>query len=250
MDRFPFQGLTVSSVFRDMSIMGSRQMIDRRSHGFIIKLRGITEYRTETACWLLNPGQILYVPKGHSYAIREVEKGYSYVVNFECDCSCDMMLLPLPSAMDITLQAEKLYNSFQHANPYATLSALYQILEKVGHGYSSSGEKTLLEPVLAYLRANLTDPGLDISVLPGLAQVSPAYLRRIFRKRYGVSPTGYVVRERMRLAQQLLCEEPLTVAQVATAVGYRDCLYFSRLFKKQLGLSPSKYRAQCERELF
>ena len=111
-------------------------------------------------------------------------------------------------------------------------------------------ELALLEPVLAYLQANLTDPELDISALPGLAQVSPAYLRRIFRKRHGVSPTGYVVRERMRLAQQLLREEPLTVAQVAAAVGYRDALYFSRLFKKQLGLSPSEYRVQCARELF
>jgi len=250
MDQFPFQGLIVSSVFRDMSIMGSRQMADRRSHGFIIKLRGITEYRTENACWLLKPGQILYVPKGHSYVIREVEKGYSYVVNFECNDVSDMRLLPLPPAMDITLQAEKLYNSFQRANPYATLSALYQILEKTGNSYCSSGEKTLLEPVMDYLQTNLTDSELDISSLPGLAQVSPAYLRRIFRKRYGVSPTGYVIRERMRLAQQLLCERPLTIEQVANAVGYRDSLYFSRLFKKQLGLSPSQYRAQSARELF
>lgn len=250
MDRFPFQGLTVGSIFRDMSIMGSRQMTDRRSHGFIIKLRGITEYRTENNCWLLQPGQILYVPKGSSYSIREVEKGYSYVVNFDCPNRCDMMLLSLPPAMDISQQAEKLYNSYRRANPYDTLCQLYRLLEKTGHSYCSPGEKELLEPIIAYLSENLTQPELDIGCLAALAQVSPAYLRRIFKKRYGVSPAGYVLRERVRLAQQLLSEETHSVAQVAAAVGYRDALYFSRIFKKQLGVSPTEYRAQCARELF
>ena len=250
MEQFPFQGIVIHSVFRDMSIMGSRQMHRRRSNGFIIKLHGITEYRTENDCWLLQPGQILFVPRGSSYTIREVEKGYSYVVNFDCPDNTPMMLLSLPPAMDISQQAERLYNSYRRGNPYDTLCQLYRLLEKTGHSYSSPGEKQLLEPITAYLSENLTQPELDIGCLAELAQVSPAYLRRIFKKRYGVSPAGYVLRERIRLAQQLLSEEALSVAQVASAVGYRDALYFSRVFKKQLGISPSEYRARSEHELF
>ena len=94
MEQYPFQGLRISSILRDLSIVGTRQMQCRRSHGFIIKLRGATEYCAGEQVWLLEAGQILFVPKGSSYFIREVEPGYSYVVNFDCTQSCPMCRLP------------------------------------------------------------------------------------------------------------------------------------------------------------
>lgn len=253
MGSFPFQGIILRSVLRDMSIVGRRQMLSRRFHGFIIKLRGVTEYCMGSACWLLEPGQILFVPKGSSYFIREVEPGYSYVVNFDCPSAPAMARLPLPKGMDITQSAEKLFNSWQRENPYATLCCLYQLLEKVctEQPYSSPREKRLLEPVLQYLRQHLTDPELDVSELASLAGVSQVYLRRVFKKQLGFSPSSFVIRERLRRAEHLLLSDrSLSVTQVAAQVGYRDPLYFSRLFKKQLGSSPAQYRQAHQDELF
>ena len=250
MEQYPFQGLRISSILRDLSIVGTRQMQCRRSHGFIIKLRGATEYCAGEQVWLLEAGQILFVPKGSSYFIREVEPGYSYVVNFDCTQSCPMCRLPIPSGMDITQAAEKLYNSWRKGNPYTAAAELYRLLDKTtAKSYVSPSEKQLLEPVLAYLQQHLTDPELDVSQLTPLAPVSPVYLQKIFKKQHGVSPAGFVIRQRLQLAKQLL-EENRPVSQVAIAVGYRDPLYFSRLFKKHLGLSPTEYRQAHKDDLF
>lgn len=253
MENFPFQGIVLSSVLRDMSVVGTRQMLSRRSHGFIIKLQGMTEYCMGSQRWLLEPGQILFVPKGSSYYIREVEPGYSYVVNFHCPAAPAMTQLPLPKGLDISQSAEKLYYCWQKENPYATLSSLYRLLEKAytAQPYTSSRGRQLLEPVLQYVQQHLTDPELDVGALAPIAGVSQVYLRRLFKTQLGVTPGGFVIRERMRLAKQLLLSDrALSVAQVAVQAGYRDPLYFSRLFKKQLGLSPAQYRQAHQEELF
>lgn len=250
MEQYPFQGLKISSILQDMSIVGTRQMQCRRSHGFILKLQGATEYCAGDKIWLLEAGQILFVPKDSSYFIREVEPGYSYVVNFDCSCTPSIFRLPVPSGMDITQPAEKLYNSWRKGNPYTAAAELYRLLDKTAIGqYVSPTEKQLLGPVLDHLQQHLTDPDLDVSTLAPLAGVSQVYLRRIFKKQHGVSPAGFVIRQRLQLAKQLL-EENRTVAQVAAAVGYRDPLYFSRLFKKRLGLSPTEYRQKHRDDLF
>ena len=198
---------------------------------------------------------MLVVPKGSYYFIREVEPGYSYVVNFECHANTlpAITRLPLPPGMDIGQTAEKIYYNYQKGNVYGALSGLYRILEKsaVSGQYVSSRERQLLEPVFSYLQEHLTDPELDLSRLCDLSGVSNVYLRRLFKKQQGVSPAGYVIRQRLQLAQQLLLsEEKLTVAEVSAKVGYRDPLYFSRLFKKQLGMSPTEYCDFHRKDLF
>ena len=258
MDRFekqPFQGIVPGSILPDRSIMGRRQMHTRRSHGFIIKLRGATEYRRGEDRWLLQAGEILFVEKGSSYFIREVEPGYSYVVNFESDARFpdSICKLPFPQGFDISPLAEKMYRCWQKEDTYGALAALYGLLAKTAapSSYASAREKQLLEPVVAYLTANLTDPELSLESLPGLAGVSDAYLRRIFKKQYGTGPAGFVIRRRISLARQLLVGgENYTVTQVAAMSGFKDPLYFSRCFKKQLGLSPTQYCKAYAEDLF
>ena len=96
----PCTGIVISSMLRDVSVDGTRQMVSRRSNGFIIKLKGKTEYFFGEKKWLLKEGEILFVKKGSSYYIREITPGYSYVINFDA-CSEpeeDMFRLPIPQS--------------------------------------------------------------------------------------------------------------------------------------------------------
>lgn len=254
-NKYPFTGIVPGSILKDNSIVGRREMSYRRSHGFIIKLHGATEYRRKDKCWLLSAGQILFVPKGSSYFIKEVVPGYSYVVNFESTAPlpAEISLLTFPQGFDIAPPAEKMYHSWQKENIYAALSCLYSLLDKSAaeEGYTTSREKKLLAPVMDYLAAHLTDPELDLELLPRLAGVSQGYLRRLFKKVCGVSPAAYVIRQRITLAKQLLLSgEEHSIAQVAASVGYSDPLYFSRLFKKHFGLSPVQYKNAHMDDLF
>ena len=253
---YPFQGIVPHSILKDMSKVGRRQMDCRRSHGFIIKLRGSTEYCCGEESWLLSAGQVLYVSQGASYFIREVEPGYSYVVNFSCPehIGTPVEKLRFPQGFDITPFAEKIYNSWQkQGGAYSALSGLYALLAKTvfdRETYVSTREKRLLAPVLEYLQEHLSDPELPIGELSAMAGVSDVYLRRLFKKQFDTSPAAFVIRQRMILAKGLLENEELSIAQVALGAGYRDPLYFSRLFKKQTGLSPTEYRQQYMDALF
>lgn len=245
----PFQGITITSILRDHSVGGKREMVSRRFHGFIIKLQGITEYYYEGKVISLCAGDVLYVKQNSGYALQEIAPGYSYVVNFECDhpLDADVVKLPLPHGFDTAPVALRLFHAWQKENIYGALSALYSLIEKyasaIAHeNYISHREKQHLEPVLAYLSQHLTDPDLKLEELPRIAGVSDAYLRRIFKKQYGTAPAGYVLHERMLLAKQLLTgSDSQKIAQVAAQVGYRDPLYFSRVFKKHLGVSPTEF---------
>jgi len=253
-----FQGMVIRSVFKDHSVGGSRTMNGRNFHGFLIKLQGETEYFDGESILLLSPGDILFVPQYASYAIREVTPGYSCVVNFDgCAGWEKMQKLSVPAGVDAEAFAEKLYRRWQKEDSiYGVLSQLYGLLDKAAAAartkeYLSPGERQFLQPVMDYLKENLTDPGLQISALAGKAGVSETYLRRIFKKRYGLSPAGYITRERMRQAKNLLeSGEEMTIQQVALQVGYRDALYFSRTFRKHFGVSPTEYYRQYIQNIF
>lgn len=255
-DNNVYQGLIISSILHDRSIGGQRHMNCRRSHGFIVKIKGETEYRSEDRVWTLSEGQVLFVERGSSYYIREITPGYSFIVNFESEVDFGQSItrLALREGADIAPNAEKMYRYWQKGSIYGALSSLYAILSKLAtesDGYISPRDRILLEPVVDYLNEHISDPELNMEQLKVLSNVSDAYLRRVFKRRYGIAPAGYVIRERLRLACQLLVSgEESSISEIATAVGYRDALYFSRIFKKQMGVSPTDYRREHTEDLF
>lgn len=255
MDNFPFLGLIPNSILRQESIRGTWHMHCRKHHGLIVKIQGKTQYRFEHQTLQLCAGEVLFVEKGLSYSIQEIMPGYSYIINFDSCCPIKKKTekLPLPQNPDIRPIAEKMYYRWQQSDLYGTLSCLYSILEKTTatKEYASSREKQLLVPVIEYLNTNLTDPNLTLSVLPALVGVSEVYLRRIFKKYFGFTPTDFVTHHRIQLAKQLLADcYTKTISEIAAQTGYNDPLYFSRVFKKQTGLSPSKYIQMCKEESF
>ena len=248
LDYAPFLGIIPSSMLYSPSIIGRRHMRSRPSHAVILKLQGTTEYCTQNQQWLLSSGQILFVEKGSSYFIREITAGHSLVVNFHCPGKFDAPVysLPLPPDFDLSSLAERLYNAWQKEHMYSAVSILYRLFQISAStrqkANASPRETQLLVPVMAYLKEHLTDPDISLDNLSQLAGVSDAYLRRIFKKQYGISPAAYVIRERVRLSKDFLLRiEGIRISEVSEKVGYRDPLYFSRLFKKHTGLSPSEY---------
>lgn len=78
--------------------------------------------------------------------------------------------------------------------------------------------------------------------LAGSVQLSPDYFARCFRRTYGISPRGWLVEERQRLAALRLLESTGNVSQIARDLGYADVFLFSRQFKAVFGASPTHYR--------
>ncbi|WP_335989048.1 AraC family transcriptional regulator [Glycomyces sp. MUSA5-2] len=77
------------------------------------------------------------------------------------------------------------------------------------------------------------------------AGVSRALLAKRFTEVMGEPPLTYLTARRMELAEELLADPDLTVAQIARTVGYADQFGFSNAFKRRKGTSPTAYRAKA-----
>ncbi|MCW8132843.1 MAG: helix-turn-helix transcriptional regulator [Planctomycetota bacterium] len=84
---------------------------------------------------------------------------------------------------------------------------------------------------------------------PGVAAMaqesgySTDHFARLFKEVLGLGPQDYVVRARLDRARFLLRNSPLSVGEIAEALGYSDVYFFSKQFKRKTGQSPSRYRA-------
>lgn len=72
--------------------------------------------------------------------------------------------------------------------------------------------------------------------------MSASNFYRVFKQISGSTPLQFILKLRLSNAQNLLENSNLTIAEITSAVGYENPLYFSRLFHKHIGVSPSEYR--------
>ncbi len=82
-------------------------------------------------------------------------------------------------------------------------------------------------------------PVAAMARLSGLADRS---FKRRFRQATGMSPLEYVHTLRLEEAKQMLEAGSETIESIASAVGYEDAGFFSRLFRRRVALTPAQYR--------
>jgi hypothetical protein len=83
-----------------------------------------------------------------------------------------------------------------------------------------------------------------VSPGPMLLSLDPAHdsLRHRFRKLFGISPQGMLVRLRMDRAKELLLAGEHSIKEIAHELGYLRQHDFTRAFHKCTGMSPSQWR--------
>lgn len=85
---------------------------------------------------------------------------------------------------------------------------------------------------------------LQLSAAAEAAQVSGAYLSRLFSEHLRTTFVDYVTELRVGSAERLIRESRLTMKEIAFAVGYQDPNYFGKIFRKATGLTPTAYAAE------
>lgn len=80
--------------------------------------------------------------------------------------------------------------------------------------------------------------------LAQVAQLSPSHFTRAFKETFGETPIGYVARQRMRYAQDLMLRSGECLSQIALTCGHCDQSHFTRVFRRKVGMSPRAWRRQ------
>ena len=77
--------------------------------------------------------------------------------------------------------------------------------------------------------------------------VSTTHLHRLVARHYHTTPMQMVARLRMRRAGEMLRGSNDTIERIASAIGYRSSVSFSKAFARHFGLSPGKFRSTSRR---
>ena len=88
------------------------------------------------------------------------------------------------------------------------------------------------------------NPGADWEPkkLARIAGLSMPQFNRRFRAVTGASPARYLITRKIDRARKLLAETPMTLSEIAEALGYSDVFYFHRQFRAETGRTPRASR--------
>ncbi len=140
------------------------------------------------------------------------------------------------------LAASRLHEKIHH--PSKTFSQL--LIPPSFLAVRQSSDTIAIEDVdiadaLKYIRQNACY-GIGVSDVIDSANISLRSLQRGFRKWIDRTPEEEIIRVKIELAQKLLLETTLPIAQVAKKTGFASPEYFARAFRRECGMTPVMFR--------
>jgi AraC family transcriptional regulator len=98
-----------------------------------------------------------------------------------------------------------------------------------------------MRKVIAHVEANLSRR-IPIQELARLVGLSASHFCRAFKRTFGASPRGYVLRRRVEIAQGLMLTTPEPLSSIAVRCGMCDHSHLTRVFHRIVGETPYAWR--------
>ncbi len=152
---------------------------------------------------------------------------------------------PLGCADIIEGLAEDILDNY--TRQYYCVGTLYKMCDYMIENSSVREEKdyesslVYVKNVISYIQLKYSEP-VKIEKIAFSLGLNRSYLTRLFKNATGYSLQEYLLTYRMKMAAKLLSGSSLSVADVASSVGYTDTFTFSKAFKRYYGKSPSDFR--------
>ncbi|HET8624741.1 MAG TPA: helix-turn-helix transcriptional regulator [Gemmatimonadales bacterium] len=142
--------------------------------------------------------------------------------------------------------ARHLYDEFAReasASPLVLEGLLLALLGELTRR-SPAGERG--HPAWVARARELVEARLRLPIrLPSIAAelgVHPTHLSRTYRRAFGESLSGYLLRRRVEIASAALADPEIPLAQVAQETGFADQSHLCRSFRRVTGLTPGAWR--------
>lgn len=200
---------------------------------------------------LCEKNTVRFLPKGETrkYTVALMDHIECIDIFFDTDTciSDEMFTIKLNNDVAIAPLFKKIFSLWVAKNDgyyFECLSLLYKIFAICQkRTYLPESQYRKIKPAIEYIGENFTNE-ISIDKLSTLCGISDSTLKKLFIKKFGITPTKYIIGVRMHYACDLLRSGLYSVSQVSLMCGYNSLYYFSRQFKAHEGVSPSEYRKQ------
>lgn len=225
----------------------------RKDDGFAYILFGKADYDFKDYTIQATAGDVVYLAQGARYTVRVTGESLGVLlVNFSFLKKNDESFLSAavhaPGGKNTENLFHRILTVWQMKSPtvkedcMSVLYAIYSDFLSNNLNYVSSDKKELMQTATEYIAGHLSNPDLTVAEVAKAVMLSETHFRRLFKKKYCMSPIQYINMLRITRAKTALKHSADTVTQIAERSGFSDPNYFSIIFKKETGCTPSQYR--------
>ena len=214
-------------------------------------LEGMCEYKYEHKSIIAGEGDIVYLDYYNPFKQKVLEDYRVYNINFRIDSG--FLKEPdifRPDQQDkYLLKFKKIVQVCREKKTGYLLSAigiLYQILGDIQFDLAQSDyrgtKQRIFTKAKVYIGENLSNPALTTEAVANMADISPGYLRTIFKEFTSMTASAYIKEARINYGAALLQSGDYCVGEIANRCGFLNVSHFIKEFKAQLGCTPLKYK--------
>ncbi len=221
----------------------------RPYHGLLLVISGNMDYVNQNIHLQLQPGDLVYLPKGSRYEARFHPGTDDLLINFHFTreeaegLPAEPCLVLRDSLHTLQPLMEQTVALFQEKGQYfEAMSLFYRFCQQISTALQSEdGDQALIQKAKTLL-SRPDCPGLDRVARQLL--VSPSSLRKKFKDAEGIPPARYRMLQKVENAKQLLLSTDLPLSTIAERCGFCDEAYFHKVFCKVVDMTPTAYRNQ------
>lgn len=220
----------------------------RPYHALSYRIIGDAEFKHSSKTTVVGSGDLAFVPAFCEYTLQ-AQKENLFVIHFRSDDNLPKMIRTFhPKTPQYYEQKFRelyaVWSKKQNGYKYECKSILYRILLQIERELAESTFSETEDPLLdamEFIHENFTNRDLTIESLSHMCGMSDTYFRRLFVKKFSVTPLKYIHQLRLNYAKELLRSGYYTVSQVAEKCGFENIQYFSLFIKKETGKTPSQF---------
>jgi AraC-like DNA-binding protein len=230
----------------------------RKNDVFLYTISGSCAFRMADGTSMISgPGDVMYLACGADYAMDILTDEYHYipcVFQFDTLEPCETMLIRPNNPAVFHSLFHKLARNYSVTGPgqkQLCMSLLYQICAEIAKNgqneYMSGSTRLRIEKARAYIQSHITEPKLRVALLAKQAEMSEVHFRKLFAGLYRVTPSEYILRERVNYAKELMTLNELGLEDIAIQSGFSSLAHMCKVFKSLEGISPGAYRADLSK---
>ena len=216
---------------------------------------GKCRVKTKHVDFVCGDGDVIFVKDFENVMLSNVENDdlSYYFISFFCKADFDFQINTInkdAGALRIFKDISEFHRSGAPLSKIKVAELLLRLLynlcsQKLKKSKDYADNYKLLS-VVEYININYYKK-ITPEFLSQLSGYSPAHLRRLFVKNFGVPPIEYILNKKIDMAKEMLLDAPeKTMDEIADLVGFCSASYLCKIFKKQTGLSPAEYKRKSE----